>query len=162
VKEAQWHPVCGAGAIQLALTIIGLWTFGLHIARALRFPALSVAFVYIIPGLVASMASANLSTHYTAAVAPAAVCGLIGESHLWGDGNLNVKHGLSSGIMSLGNCHALSWQHERRSWLQRFTLSMTSSICINGQQVTWFDEGLNCALSLYTNHYQVARTQACQ
>ena len=118
----------------------------------MRFPALSVAFVYIISGLVASMASANLSTHYTAAVAPAAVCGLIGESHLWGDGNLNVTHGLSSGIMTLGNCHALSWQHRETPWLQSPTLSMTSSICVDGLRLMWFDEGLKYALSIFFNH----------
>lgn len=67
-----------AGAIQLALTVIALWTFGLHIAWALKYQALGVALMYIIPGLVGSLASANLSTHYTAAGAPAAVCGLIG------------------------------------------------------------------------------------
>lgn len=60
--------------------MISLWTFGLHIGRALRFPALGVAFMYIIPGLVGALSSANLSTHYTATLAPAAVGGLIGES----------------------------------------------------------------------------------
>ena len=67
-----------AGAIQLGLTVILLWTFGLHLARALRHPALGVFLLYVASGLVGSLASANLSTHYTATGAPAAVCGLIG------------------------------------------------------------------------------------
>ena len=67
-----------AGAIQLGMTIILLWTFGLHIARALRRPALGVLLLYLVSGLVGSLVSANLSTHYTASGAPAAVCGLIG------------------------------------------------------------------------------------
>ena len=67
-----------AGAIQLGLTIILLWTFGLHISRALRRPALGVFSLYVVPGLVGSLVSANLSTQYTATGAPAAVCGLIG------------------------------------------------------------------------------------
>ena len=67
-----------AGAIQLGLTVILLWTFGLHIARALRRPALGVLLLYVVSGLVGALVSANLSTHYAATGAPAAVCGLIG------------------------------------------------------------------------------------
>ena len=67
-----------AGAIQLGLTIILLWTFGLHIARALRRPALGVFLLYVVSGLVGSLVSSNLSTHNAATGAPAAVCGLIG------------------------------------------------------------------------------------
>ncbi|CAL5219472.1 g1307 [Coccomyxa viridis] len=91
-----------SGAIQLALTVIALWTFGLHIARALRFPALGVAVIYLISGLVGSLASANLSTHYTAVGAPAAVCGLIGASlvHL-GIGHRSYKHHKVSAALML-------------------------------------------------------------
>ena len=60
-----------------------------------------VAIIYIISGLVGSLASANLSTHYTAVGAPAAVCGLIGElqplmgiSCTWTSPVLERSHGV--------------------------------------------------------------------
>lgn len=55
-----------------------LWAFGVHVSRALRFSAVSVAALYILPGIVGALVSVNLSTDVPSVGAPAAVCGLIG------------------------------------------------------------------------------------
>ena len=70
--------VLRAGIIELVLTVMTLWAFGLHVSRALRFSAVSIAALYVLPGLVGALISVNLSTELSSVGAPAAVCGLIG------------------------------------------------------------------------------------
>lgn len=69
-----------AGAIELVLTVMTLWTFGMHLSRALRFSTIGIAALYVVPGVVGALVSVNLSTGVPSVGAPAAVCGLIGES----------------------------------------------------------------------------------
>ena len=69
-----------AGAIELVLTVMTLWTFGMHMSRALRFPTIGIAALYVVPGVVGALVSVNLSTTVPSVGAPAAACGLIGES----------------------------------------------------------------------------------
>ncbi|EIE24426.1 U-box-domain-containing protein [Coccomyxa subellipsoidea C-169] len=69
-----------SGIIELVLAVMTLWAFGVHVSRALRFSAVSVAALYILPGIVGALVSVNLSTDVPSVGAPAAVCGLIGAA----------------------------------------------------------------------------------
>lgn len=52
----------------------------MHVSRALRFSTIGIAALYVVPGVVGALVSVNLSTSVPSVGAPAAVCGLIGES----------------------------------------------------------------------------------
>ncbi|CAL8467415.1 g6953 [Coccomyxa elongata] len=69
-----------SGAIELVLTVMTLWTFGMHVSRALRFSTIGIAALYVVPGVVGALVSVNLSTSVPSVGAPAAVCGLIGAA----------------------------------------------------------------------------------
>ena len=77
------HSICHtcsvAGVIELLLTIMTLWTFGVHMARALKCSVIGVAVLYLVPGVVGALVSVNFATVLPSAGAPAAVCGLVGK-----------------------------------------------------------------------------------
>ena len=70
-----------SGVIQLVGSLLSLWTFTSHLARARKASAIGIAYLYIAGGLLGALLSVNLSTALPATGAPAAVCALIGEPH---------------------------------------------------------------------------------
>lgn len=67
-----------AGLIQLFCMSTCLWTFGRYLGRVLMVPALSVAAVYLVSGIIGGLASANLAVDRVTVTSTAAVCGLLG------------------------------------------------------------------------------------
>ena len=64
--------------VELAATLVCLWTFALHLSATRKLTAAGLAYLYLGGGLVGALVSANLSTAMPATGAPAAVCALIG------------------------------------------------------------------------------------
>ncbi len=67
-----------AGIILEFLNASLLWTLGKHLEPHLVAPFLTVPFIYWLPGVVGSLASANLDAKYIVTGASNAVCGLLG------------------------------------------------------------------------------------
>ena len=67
-----------AGIILEFLNASLLWTLGKHLEPHLVLPFLSVPFIYWLPGVLGSLASANLDPKYIVTGASNAVCGLLG------------------------------------------------------------------------------------
>jgi membrane associated rhomboid family serine protease len=68
-----------AGIVHAAASIAALWAYGRYAQLALPRPQVSVAGVYLLPALLASLASANLDAAFLACGALAGPCALLGS-----------------------------------------------------------------------------------
>jgi len=143
-----------------------LWTLGKHLEPHLVLPFLSVPFIYWLPGVVGSLASANLDAKYIVTGASNAICGLLGAPLLqaqptaghpasygrWRTGNRRDR-------MTLHNC----FRHQGTMTLQCSSFKATSASTCHSSETRTCTQNSSCVRSatwVSLCHYRMATHHA--